>query len=448
MIESIGRGLLGIVFLVGVCYLFSKNRKSIDWKLVISGLTIQFAFAFAIIALPDLTENYLGYRFDWIERIFKGMADFFVLVISYTNAGSTFVLGDWPSVTQVSDGLTGELITVGYIFAFKVLPTVIFFSALTSLLYFLGILQKIVYGFAWVMSKTMRLSGAESLNAAGNIFLGQTEAPLLIRPYLEKMTKSEVLCVMVGGMATIAGGVMAAYIGFLGGDDIEKQKEFAMHFLSASIMSAPAAIVASKMLFPQTEKVDTTLQVNKERIGSNAIEAVANGTTDGLKLAVNVGAMLLAFTAFMAMFNSIFLGIGDMLGINDTIAASTANAYSGLSLDYIFGLLMAPVAWLLGAPASDMLMVGQLLGEKTIINEFVAYASLGELKSGLDEKSIIIATYALCGFSNFASIGIQIGGIGALAPNQKTTLSQLGLRALLGGTVACFFTAAIAGIFF
>jgi CNT family concentrative nucleoside transporter len=213
-------------------------------------------------------------------------------------------------------------------------------------------------------------------------------------------------------------------------------------------MSAPAAIVASKMLFPQTEKVDTTLQVNKERIGSNAIEAVANGTTDGLKLAVNVGAMLLAFTAFMAMFNSIFLGIGDMLGINDTIAASTANAYSGLSLDYIFGLLMAPVAWLLGAPASDMLMVGQLLGEKTIINEFVAYASLGELKSGLDEKSIIIATYALCGFSNFASIGIQIGGIGALAPNQKTTLSQLGLRALLGGTVACFFTAAIAGIFF
>ncbi len=448
MIESIGRGLLGIVFLVGVCYLFSKNRKSIDWKLVISGLTIQFAFAFAIIALPDLTENYLGYRFDWIERIFKGMADFFVLVISYTNAGSTFVLGDWPSVTQVSDGLTGELITVGYIFAFKVLPTVIFFSALTSLLYFLGILQKIVYGFAWVMSKTMRLSGAESLNAAGNIFLGQTEAPLLIRPYLEKMTKSEVLCVMVGGMATIAGGVMAAYIGFLGGDDIEKQKEFAMHLLSASIMSAPAAIVASKMLFPQTEKVDTTLQVNKERIGSNAIEAVANGTTDGLKLAVNVGAMLLAFTAFMAMFNSIFLGIGDMLGINDTIAASTANAYSGLSLDYIFGLLMAPVAWLLGAPASDMLMVGQLLGEKTIINEFVAYASLGELKSGLDEKSIIIATYALCGFSNFASIGIQIGGIGALAPNQKTTLSQLGLRALLGGTVACFFTAAIAGIFF
>lgn len=446
MLESILRGLLGVAFLVGVCYLFSKNRKAIDWKLVMSGLLIQFAFAFLIIALPNLTEDSFGYRFDWFERIFQGMANFFVMVISYTNAGATFVLGDWPAMAQIQDGITGELFTVGFIFAFKVLPTVIFFSALTSLLYYLGILQKIVYGFAWVMSKTMRLSGAESLNAAGNIFLGQTEAPLLIRPYLEKMTKSEVLCVMVGGMATIAGGVMAAYIGFLGGDDIEKQKMFAMHLLSASIMSAPAAIVASKMLFPQTEEVDTSLTVNKEKIGSNVIESVANGTTDGLKLAVNVGAMLLAFTAFMAMFNSIFLGIGDVLNINDDIAALTGNTYSGLSLDYIFGLVMAPVAWLLGAPSHDMLMVGQLLGEKTIINEFVAYTSLGEYKSMLDEKSVIIATYALCGFSNFASIGIQIGGIGALAPNQKQTLSQLGIRALLGGTIACFFTAAIAGM--
>lgn len=446
MIESILRGLLGIAFLVGVCYLFSNNRKAIDWKLVGSGLLIQFLFAFLIIALPDLTETYTGYRFDWIQRVFQAMADFFVMVIGYTNAGATFVLGDWPSVTTVADGITGKLFTVGYIFAFKVLPTVIFFSALTSLLYYLGILQKIVYGFAWVMSKTMRLSGAESLNAAGNIFLGQTEAPLLIRPYLERMTRSELLCVMVGGMATIAGGVMAAYIGFLGGDDIAKQKMFAMHLLSASIMSAPAAIVAAKMLFPQTEKVDTELKVNKERIGSNVIESVANGTTDGLKLAVNVGAMLLAFTAFMAMFNSMFLGIGGLLGINDNIAAYTNNAYSGLSLDYIFGLVMAPVAWLLGTPSSDILLVGQLLGEKTIINEFVAYATLGEVKGMLDEKSVIIATYALCGFSNFASIGIQIGGIGALAPNQKTSLSQLGLRALLGGTVACFFTAAIAGM--
>lgn len=446
MVESILRGLLGVAFLIGVCYLFSKNRKAIDWKLVRSGLLIQFTFAFLIIALPNLSEHYTGYRFDWFERIFRGMANFFVMVISYTNAGASFVLGNWPTVTQVNDGITGELYNVGYIFAFKVLPTVIFFSALTSLLYFLGILQKIVYGFAWIMSKTMRLSGAESLNAAGNIFLGQTESPLLIRPYLEKMTKSEVLCVMVGGMATIAGGVMAAYIGFLGGDNVEQQKIFAMHLLSASIMSAPAAIVAAKILFPQTEEVDRNLKVNKEKIGSNFIEAIANGTTDGLKLAVNVGAMLLAFTAFMAMFNSIFLGIGNVLNINDNIAAITNNTYSGLSLDYIFGLVMAPVAWMIGTPSADILTVGQLLGEKTIINEFVAYASLGEMKEGLDEKSIIIATYALCGFSNFASIGIQIGGIGALAPNQKASLSSLGFRALLGGTVACFLTAAIAGM--
>lgn len=446
MLESIFRGLLGVIFLVGVCYVFSNNRKAIDWKLVGTGLLIQFVFAFLIIALPNITENYTGYRFDWFERIFRGMANFFVMIIGYTNAGATFVLGNWPSVTQVNDGITGELFEVGYIFAFKVLPTVIFFSALTSLLYYLGILQKIVYGFAWIMSKTMRLSGAESLNAAGNIFLGQTESPLLIRPYLEKMTKSEMLCVMVGGMATIAGGVMAAYIGFLGGDDIERQRLFAMHLLSASIMSAPAAIVASKMLFPQTEKVDRNLNVNKERIGSNFIESIANGTSDGLKLAVNVGAMLLAFTAFMAMFNSIFLGLGNVLQINDNIAAATNNTYAGLSLDYIFGLVMAPVAWMLGTPSVDILAVGQLLGEKTIINEFVAYASLGEMQSSLDEKSIIIATYALCGFSNFASIGIQIGGIGALAPNQKTSLSALGFRALLGGTAACFFTAAIAGM--
>jgi concentrative nucleoside transporter, CNT family len=446
MIESILRGLLGVTFLVAVCWLFSNNRKAIDWRLVRTGLLIQFVFAFLILALPDITEQYTGYRFDWFERIFQAMADFFVMVIGYTDVGANFVLGSWPGYAQVTDGSTGELFTVGFIFAFKVLPTVIFFSALTSLLYYLGILQKIVYGFAWVMSKTMRLSGSESLNAAGNIFLGQTEAPLLIRPYLEKMTKSELLCVMVGGMATIAGGVMAAYIGFLGGDDIEKQQAFAMHLLCASIMSAPAAIVASKMLFPQTEEVDQELKVNKEKIGSNVIEAIANGTTDGLKLAVNVGAMLLAFTAFMAMFNSIFLGIGNVIGINDDIAYATNNAYSGLSLDYVFGLIMAPVAWMLGTPNADILMVGQLLGEKTIINEFVAYTSLGELKSSMDEKSIIIATYALCGFSNFASIGIQIGGIGALAPNQKASLSKLGLRALLGGTIACFFTAAIAGM--
>ncbi|MFN0274209.1 MAG: NupC/NupG family nucleoside CNT transporter [Chitinophagales bacterium] len=432
--EDILRGLLGVVSLVGICYLLSSNRKAIDWKLVGAGLVIQLVFAILIIYVPI------------VKDAFQILANFFVNLVGYTEAGANFVLGSWPAQTEVQDGITGQLYNVGFIFAFKVLPTVLFFSALTSLLYYLGVLQKIVYGFAWVMSKTMKLSGAESLNAAGNIFLGQTEAPLLIRPYLEKMTKSEVLCVMVGGMATIAGGVMAAYIGFLGGDDVAKQQFYAMHLLSASIMSAPAAIVASKMLYPQTENIQRKLEVNKERLGSNVLEAVANGTTDGLKLAVNVGAMLLVFTAFMAMFNGIFFWLGDITNLNERIVIATNNKYEGLTLSYIFGYAFSPIAWLLGTPSQDILIVGQLLGEKTILNEFVAYASLGGVKDILDEKSIIIATYALCGFSNFASIGIQIGGIGSLAPNQRTTLSQLGIKALIGGTIACFFTAAIAGM--
>lgn len=422
--EDILRGLLGVASLVAICYVFSNNRRAIDWKLVVMGLFIQLIFAVLVIHVPLVRE---GFQF---------VADFFVKIIGYTRAGTEFLFG----------GLVSNTDTIGYIFAFQVIPTVIFFSALTSVLYYLGVLQKIVYGFAWVMSKTMKLSGAESLNAAGNIFLGQTEAPLLIRPYLEKMTKSELLCVMVGGMATIAGGVMAAYIGFLGGDDIEKQRFYAMHLLSASIMSAPAAIVASKMLFPQTETINQKLELNKERLGTNVLEAVANGTTDGLKLAVNVGAMLLVFTAFMAMFNGIFLWIGDFTNLNEKIIQATNERYPGLTLSYIFGYAFSPVAWLLGTPSADVLSVGQLLGEKTILNEFVAYTSLGDIKQSMDEKSIIIATYALCGFSNFASIGIQIGGIGSLAPGQRPKLSELGIRALLGGTIACFFTAAIAGM--
>lgn len=422
--EDILRGLLGVASLVAVCYVFSNNRRAIDWKLVVMGLFVQLIFALLVIHVPLVRD---GFQF---------VADFFVKIIGYTRAGTEFLFG----------GLVSNTDTIGYIFAFQVIPTVIFFSALTSVLYYLGVLQKIVYGFAWVMSKTMKLSGAESLNAAGNIFLGQTEAPLLIRPYLEKMTKSELLCVMVGGMATIAGGVMAAYIGFLGGDDIEKQRFYAMHLLSASIMSAPAAIVASKMLFPQTETISQKLELNKERLGTNVLEAVANGTTDGLKLAVNVGAMLLVFTAFMAMFNGIFLWIGDYTNLNEKIIQATNERYPGLTLSYIFGYAFSPVAWLLGTPTADVLSVGQLLGEKTILNEFVAYTSLGSVKDSMDEKSIIIATYALCGFSNFASIGIQIGGIGSLAPGQRPKLSELGIRALLGGTIACFFTAAIAGM--
>lgn len=423
------RGITGTAFLVLVCYLFSTNRKKIDWKLVATGVLIQLIFALAVL------------KVDFIRRIFEVLAAFFVKILEFTKAGSTFLFGN----------LITDTASLGYIFAFQVLPTVIFFSALTSLLYYLGILQRVVYGVAWVMSKTMKISGTESLNAAGNIFLGQTEAPLLIKPYLEKMTRSEILCVMVGGMATIAGGVLAAYIGFLGGPDPQQQKLFATHLLTASIMSAPAAIVAAKMLFPQTEEIDRNILISNEKIGSNVLEAIANGTTDGLKLAVNVGAMLLVFTAFIYMFNFIFFKIGDWTNVNEMIVSASGGRYNGLSLQLILGYIFSPVAWMLGTSAHDMVLVGQLLGEKTILNEFYAYTTLGNLKqSGLltDQKSILIATYALCGFSNFASIGIQIGGIGSLAPNQRRTLSELGLRAVLGGTIACLMTASIAGMLF
>ncbi|MBK7110768.1 MAG: NupC/NupG family nucleoside CNT transporter [Chitinophagales bacterium] len=436
MVENIYRGLIGILFLISVCYLLSNNRKAIDWKLVLSGIGIQLLFGLLVLKTPGVYQ-----AFSWVSG-------FFVKIIEFTDAGATFVLGKWPALTQVVDGDNNTIVTVGFVFAFKVLPTILFFSALTSVLYFLGILQKIVWFFAWIMSKTMRMSGAESLSASANIFIGQTEAPLLIKPYLSGMTKSEMLCVMTGGMATIAGGVMAAYIQFLGGDDPVQQQIFATHLLAASVMSAPAAVVASKMLFPQTENVDKTITVGKEKIGVNVLDALSNGTTDGLKLAANVGAMLITFIAAMAMLNYFCHDlIGEWTGLNKII--SDNSDYDGLTLQYLFGQLFAPVAWLIGTPSVDIFYIGQLLGEKTIINEFVAYGSLGNLKeSGLieNEKSIIIATYALCGFSNFSSIGIQIGGIGALAPNQRANLASLGIKALIGGTVACFLTASIAGM--
>src|SRR5690606_7159161 len=322
-------------------------------------------------------------------------------------------------------------------FVIMVLPTVIFFSALTSLFYYWGILQKIVYVFAWVMKKVMKLSGAESLAAAGNIFLGQTESPLLVKPYLNKMTDSELMCLMSGGMATIAGGVLAAYIGFLGGADEAQQIYFAKHLLAASVMSAPAAVVASTILVPQTEKVTENLTLPKEKIGANALEAIANGTTDGIRLAVNVAGMLLVFIALLATGNYILFKIGDWTSINDAIVENTA--YDGLSFQFLLGYLFAPLTWLMGVCKEDMVLVGQLLGEKTILNEFVAYVSLGELKMQgkfVEEKSIVMATYILCGFANVASIGIQIGGIGALAPQKKATLAKFGFKALIGGTLA------------
>lgn len=412
--------------LLAIAWLFSTNKKKIDWILVAKGLAIQLVFAVLV-----LKVGFVEAGFEWISRIFTK-------VIGFTQEGTMFLFSSF---------ISGEIESSLVNFVVMVLPTIVFFSALTSLLYYWGILQKIVYGFAWVMKKAMKLSGAESLAAAGNIFLGQTEAPLLVKPYLNKMTNSELMCLMSGGMATIAGGVLAAYIGFLGGDDPVQQVYFAKHLLAASVMSAPAAVVAAKILVPETEEIDEKLEISKEKIGSNALEAIANGTTDGIKLAVNVGGMLLVFIALMAMGNYILFKIGDWTTINDLIVSNTV--FDGLSFQFILGYVFAPIAWLMGVCSEDMVLVGQLLGEKTILNEFVAYVSLGDMKNAgkfAEEKSVIMATYILCGFANFASIGIQIGGIGSLAPDRKGTLAKYGFRALIGGTLASLFTAVIVGM--
>ncbi|MAZ72194.1 MAG: Na+ dependent nucleoside transporter [Flavobacteriaceae bacterium] len=427
-VTSISRGMLGMVFLLLVCFLLSSNRKNINWRLVGTGLALQIIFALLVLKVP-----FVASIFDWIS-------DKVVTFLNFSEKGAEFLFG----------GLVTDMDTFGYIFAFKVLPTIVFFSAFTSLLYYLGILQLFVKAFAWVMSKTMRLSGAESLAAAANIFIGQTEAPLVVKPYLDRMTKSEMLCLMVGGMATIAGGVLAAFIAFLGGDSDVEKIIFAKHLLTASIMSAPAAIIIAKMLYPETKTVDKKLDISKEKIGTNVLDAISRGTTEGLKLAVNVGAMLLVFTAVIAVFNWITVDIiGAPTGLNDVIASATEGRYNGFSLQYILGNVFAPIAWIIGVPTEDMIVVGQLLGEKTILNEFFAYASLSELKQAgaiTNYRSIVIATYALCGFANFASIGIQIGGIGVLAPKQRKTLAKFGIKALIGGTVAALLTATIAGM--
>jgi CNT family concentrative nucleoside transporter len=427
---SVLRGLFGMATLLGISYLLSANRKNINWRLVGSGIAIQFVLAILILKVP------------FVKVIFEHVANFFVDILEFSEAGAVFMFGD----------IVTNLDTFGYIFAFQVLPTIVFFSAFSAILYYLGILQKIIWVFAWIMSRTMGLSGAESLAAAANVFIGQTEAPLVVKPYLENMTKSEMLCLMTGGMATIAGGVFAAYVGYLGGGNEAQEQLFATHLLTASIISAPAAIVVAKMLFPEDEpdKINKDLSISKEKIGSNLLDAISNGTTDGLRLAVNVGVMLLVFTALIEMANSILMGsIGEWTGLNDYVVNATNNRFEGFSFTYLLGVVFSPVAWLIGVPNSDIMLIGQLLGQKTMINEFVAYAELGTMQSNpaitLQPKSVIIATYALCGFSNFASIGIQIGGIGALAKNQRKTLSEFGIKALIGGTIACFLTAAMAG---
>lgn len=424
--SSIPRGILGLAVLLLIAYLFSSNRKAISWKIVGIGLTIQLFLAFSILKIP------------FVRTIFEYIGRLFVVILDFTRIGSVFLFGDLMDVNSF-----------GYIFALQILPTIIFFSALTSVLFYLGIIQKIVYGLAWLLSRSLKISGAESLSVAGNIFLGQTEAPLLIKAYLDKMNKSEIMLVMIGGMATVAGGVLAAYIGFLGGDDPDQRLIFAKHLLAASIMAAPGAIIISKILVPQTEPINQEIHVSKQNVGSNLLDAMANGTTEGLKLALNVGAMLLVFFAFIAMFDFIFIKVGDVLNLNSTIASYTGGQYQNLSLRFILGYIFAPLMWLIGVVGADITLVGQLLGEKIIASEFVGYESLAILKAEgafSSSRSILMATYMLCGFANFASIGIQIGGIGGLAPSQRVLLSKYGMRALLGGTLASLISATLVGM--
>ncbi len=425
--NAILRGILGMLILVGILFLLSSSKRSIPWKLVLSGIGIQVLFAICILKVPFIASG-----FDYVSN-------FFVLVLDFTKQGSLFVFGNLLDTK-----------TFGFVFAFQILPTILFFSALTSLFYYLGILQKIVYGLAWLLGKTMKISGAENLSTAANIFLGQTEAPLMIKPFLEKMTRSEMLCIMVGGMANTAGGVLASYVGFLGGDDPVQQLFFAKHLLAASVMSAPATLVISKMLIPQTEEIDEKLELSKDKLGANVLEAIANGTTDGLKLAVNVAAMLIVFIALMAMVNYLLKDvIGDATGLNAWVYNISNHRYEGFTLQAILGYLCSPITYAIGVCKEDMLLVGQLLGEKTVLNEFNAYISMSGMKAGglfTEDKSIIMSTYILSGFANFASIGIQIGGIGSLAPNKRSMLSELGIKALIGGTIASLFTATIVGM--
>ena len=435
---SLWRGILGMTVLILIAFLFSANRRSVDWKKVGIGLSLQLLIAIGVLKIP------------FIQRGFELVGKLFIEILEYTKAGSTFLF----------DGLIADMDTFGYIFAFQVLPTIIFFSALTSLLFYLGIIQWIVKILALGLSKFLGISGMESLSVAGNIFLGQTEAPLLIKAYLEKMNKSEMLLVMIGGMATVAGAVLAAYIGFLGGGDKVLELVFAKHLLAASVMAAPGAIVISKILYPQTEKVNTDVKVSQEKIGSNVLDAIANGTTEGLKLAVNVGGMLLVFVAIIAMLNGIldFFGAFDGIeyigwnftSLNEVIASNTS--YTVLSLEFILGYVFAPLMWLIGVASEDVALMGQLLGIKLAASEFIGYIQLAELKNIANathltyNKSIIMATYMLCGFANFASIGIQIGGIGSIAPGQRKTLSEFGMKALIGGTIASLMSATIAGM--
>ncbi len=431
MIEAILRGILGALFLLGLCYLLSNARGRINWRLVGSGIGLQVLLAALILATP------FGLAVEWVSGLF-------VSLLGFSDVGAKFMFGDLIDASR-------------YGFAFKVLPTILFVAALTSLFYYLGILQRIVFGFAWIMTRLMKLSGAESLATAANVFVGQTEAPLVVRPYVSKMTKSELMALMTGGMATIAGSVFGLYVVTLGGGDIETQTAVARQLLTASMMNAPAALLIAKILVPERETMNENLFVPCEKAGRNVLDALAQGTTEGLKLALNVAAMLIVFVAVIAMVNALlgwFGGIGGteesvgwLDGIVQTLSRGT---FSGLSLEALLGFLFAPIAAAIGADGKDLLQMGQLLGTRMVANEFVAYLELGTMKEAgtLSPKSLFLATFALCGFANFSSIGIQIGGIGALAPERRSDLAALGFRAMVGGTIASLLTASIAGMFF
>jgi len=427
MVEGLGRigfGLFGLAVLIGIAWLFSNNKRAVDWRLVVTGIALQIAFAAVVLLVP-------GGR-DVFDALGKG----FVKILSFVNEGSGFIFGSLMNTEQF-----------GFIFAFQVLPTIIFFSALMGVMYHLNVMQMIVRGMAWAITKIMRVSGAETTSVCASVFIGQTEAPLTVRPYIAKMTQSELITMMIGGMAHIAGGVLAAYVGMLGGSDPAQQAFYAKHLLAASIMAAPATLVVAKLLVPETGTPLTrgTVKMEVEKTSSNIIDAAAAGAGDGLKLALNIGAMLLAFIALIALLNAPLTWLGDVTGLAAIIGRPT-------DLSTLFGYLLAPIAWVIGTPWADATTVGSLIGQKVVINEFVAYSELSKIVNGqvpgmvLSDEGRLIATYALCGFANFSSIAIQIGGIGGLAPERRHDLAKFGLRAVLGGTIATFMTATIAGV--
>jgi len=434
MIEALGHigfGLFGLAVLVSIAVLFSENRRAISWKLVATGIVLQIVFAALVLKVP------------FGRDVFRAIASGFVSLLDFCRAGSEFIFGGFMDTSKF-----------GFVFAVQVLPTIIFFAALTGVLYHLGVMQWIVKGMAWTITKVMNVSGAETTSVCASVFIGQTEAPLTIKPYIERMTQSELMTVMIGGMAHIAGSVMAAYVGLLGGSDQEQQVFFATHLLTASIMAAPATLMLAKILLPETGQPLTRGQVKLqvEKTTANVIDAAATGAADGLRLALNVGAMLLAFIALIALLNAPFQWLGTHAWGADP--GSSLNAWMSaqlghpveLSLQTLFGWILAPVAWVIGVPWQDATLVGSFIGQKVVINEFVAYVDMAKNLGQLSEHSQLISTYALCGFANFSSIAIQIGGIGGLAPSRRADLAKLGLKAVLGGSLATFMTATIAGV--